>query len=213
MTVGGKPPSATKTDRRSGDLLLTTDVAVSKLILGAFLWLALTHFGSAADAPRRNVLFLMADDLNCDLGCYGDPVVRSPHIDKLAARGVKFERAYCQFPLCSPSRTSLLTGRRPNATGVLTNPSVRTPMSPHFRQMLPDAVTLPQLFKRHGWFSTRVGKLYHYGVPNDIGTSSFDDYYSWDHTINPRGLDREIHEKIFSLRPGRFGGTVSWLAA
>ena len=202
-----------ETGRRSGRLLLSTRVAASKLILATSLWLWSCVVGSTADAPRRNVVFLMADDLNCDLGCYGDPVVRSPHIDKLAARGVKFERAYCQFPLCSPSRTSLLTGRRPNATGVLTNPSVRTPMTPHFRQTLPDAVTLPQLFKHHGWFSARVGKLYHYGVPNDIGTSSFDDYYSWDLTINPRGLDREIHEKIFSLQPGQFGGTVSWLAA
>jgi arylsulfatase A-like enzyme len=85
-------------------------------------------------------------------------------------------------------------------------------MSPHFRERLPDAVTLPQLFRTSGWFVARVGKLYHYGVPNDIGTSSLDDYRSWDLAINPRGRDREVHDRIFSLTPGQFGGTVSWLA-
>jgi len=161
-------------------------------------------------APRLNVLFIIADDLNNDLGAYGAPV-RSPNIDKLAARGVRFDRAYTQYPLCNPSRSSLLTGRRPNATGVLTNPG-KNPMSPHFREKLPDAVTLPQLFRTSGWFAARVGKLYHYGVPNNIGTGGLDDYPSWDLAINPRGRDREVHDQIFSLRPGQFGATLSWLA-
>jgi choline-sulfatase len=165
----------------------------------------------AVQAPRLNVLFLIADDLNNDLGAYGAPV-RSPNIDKLAARGVRFDRAYTQYPLCSPSRSSLLTGRRPNATGVLTNPRQNNPLSPHFREKLPEAVTLPQLFRTNGWFAARVGKLYHYGVPDTIGTGGLDDYPSWDLTINPRGRDREVHDRIFSLRPGQFGGTVSWLA-
>ena len=176
--------------------------------------LALSTAASSAQplpASRVNVLFLMADDLNNDLGVYGAPV-RSPNIDKLAARGVRFDRAYAQYPLCSPSRSSLLTGRRPNVTGVLTNPTVKTPVSPHFRETLPDVVTLPQLFRTNGWFAARVGKLYHYGVPLTIGTAGLDDYASWDLTINPRGRDREIHDRIFSLRPGQFGGTVSWLA-
>ena len=164
-----------------------------------------------AQAPRPNVLFLIADDLNNDLGAYGAPV-RSPNIDKLAARGVKFDRAYSQYPLCSPSRSSFLTGRRPNATGVLTNPPATNPMSPHFREKLPGAITLPQLFRTNGWFAARVGKLYHYGVPLTIGTGGLDDYPSWDLAINPRGRDREIHDRIFSLRPGQFGATVSWLA-
>jgi choline-sulfatase len=163
--------------------------------------------------PKTNVLFIIADDLNCDLGCYGVPEMKTPNIDGLAARGVRFDRAYCQYPLCSPSRSSFLTGRRPNVTGVLANPSAKTPMSPHFREKIPETVTLPQHFKKNGWFSARVGKLYHYGVPNDIGTSSLDDFYSWDLCVNPRGLDREIHDKIFSLTPGQFGGSVSWLAA
>ena len=179
----------------------------------AFLAILLVPGSHVSTQPSRpNVLFLIADDLNNDLGVYS-AAVRSPNIDKLAARGVRFERAYTQFPLCSPSRSSFLTGRRPNATGVLANPTpVKNPNSPHFRERLPDAVTMPQLFRNQGWFAARVGKLYHYGVPNDIGTSSLDDYRSWDLAINPRGRDREIHDRIFSLRPGQFGAALSWLA-
>jgi arylsulfatase A-like enzyme len=178
---------------------------VAALAVSAAAWSS-----PSSQASRLNVLFLMADDLNNDLGVYGAPV-RSPNIDKLAARGVRFDRVYEQYPLCSPSRSSLLTGRRPNATGVLTNPG-KNPMSPHFREKLPDAITLPQLFRTSGWFAARVGKLYHYGVPNTIGTGGLDDYLSWDLAINPRGRDRESHDRIFSLRPGQFGGTLSWLA-
>lgn len=167
---------------------------------------------ASAPAPKFNVLFLVADDLNCDLSCYGAGELQTPNIDRLASRGVRFERAYCQFPLCSPSRASFLTGRRPNATGVLALPSAKTPISPHFREKIPETVTLPQLFKQHGWFSARVGKLFHYGVPGEIGTAGLDDNLSWDLAINPRGRDREEHDKIFSLQPGQFGATLSWLA-
>src|SRR5262249_48319740 len=152
--------------------------------------LALAVSGAASNSEpqeqrRPNVLFLIADDLNTDLGAYG-ALVRSPNIDRLAARGVRFDRAYVQYPLCSPSRSSFLTGRRPNATGVLTNPPLRNPMSPNFREKLPDAVTLPQLFRTNGWFAARIGKLYHYGVPDNIGSGGLDDYPSWDLAINPR---------------------------
>ena len=93
------------------------------------------------------------------------------------------------------------------------NPApLKAPNSPHFREKLPDAVTLPQHFRTNGWFAARVGKLYHYGVPLQIGTGGLDDYLSWDLAINPRGRDREIHDKIFSLRSGQFGATLSWLA-
>ena len=178
--------------------------------LAVFL-LAVSMFVQAQSPPARlNVLFLIADDLNNDLSTYGS-TVRSPNIDRLAARGVRFDRAYNQYPLCSPSRSSLLTGRRPDATGVLSNPG-KNPMSPHFREKLPGAVTLPQAFRANGWVAARVGKLYHYGVPNNIGTAGLDDYPSWDLTINPRGRDRESHHKIFSLLPGQFGATLSWLA-
>jgi iduronate 2-sulfatase len=170
-----------------------------------------------AQAAKSNVLFLIADDLNCDLHCYGHPRVQSPSIDRLAARGVRFEHAYCQFPLCSPSRSSFLTGRRPNATKVLTNPrgarfAVDYKPSPNFREFIPDTVTLPQLFRQQGYRSTRVGKLYHYGVPGEIGTSGLDDRESWDYFVNPAGRDKAEENQIFTLKPHSFGGTLSWRA-
>lgn len=177
--------------------------------------------GAARDlhaAERLNVLFLIADDLNCDLQCYGHPVVKTPRIDALAKRGVRFEQAYCQFPLCSPSRSSFLTGRRPNATQIHTNPggarfSTQYRPTPHFRDFIPDTVTLPELFKNNGYFSARVGKLYHYGVPGQIGTSGLDDDKSWNFVVNPAGRDKAEENKIFTLTPGSYGGTLSWLAA
>ena len=185
------------------------------LLLALTAILGSTLPGSQTPAPAKlNVLFMVADDLNNDLGAYGAPV-KTPHIDRLAERGVRFDRAYTQYPLCSPSRSSFLTGRRPDVTGVVTNPQANgSPMSPHFRERIPTTVTLPQVFKIQGWFSARIGKLYHYGVPNDIGTSSLDDYRSWDQVINPRGRDRDLldRDRVFSLIPGAYGATLSWLA-
>lgn len=170
-----------------------------------------------ADDKPLNVLFLVADDLNCDLHCYGHEV-ETPHIDALAARGVLFERAYCQFPLCSPSRSSFLTGRRPNETQIHTNAGAgRTPAAydahPHFRDFIPDTVTLPQLFRNNDYFVARIGKLYHYGVPGQIGTPGLDDPPSWNFIVNPAGRDKAEENKIFSLVPGSYGGTLSWYAS
>jgi iduronate 2-sulfatase len=183
-------------------------------LISVFVALGALQLTHAADtkAKRLNVLFLIADDLNCDVGCYGVADVKTPNIDKLAARGVRFDHAYCQVPWCSPSRSSFMTGRRPNVTGVLMNPLPDNPLSPNFREKIPQTVTMPQLFKKNGWYSSRVGKIYHYGVPADIGTSSLDDFPSWEMVINPRGRDREEHNKIFSLVPGQFGTALSWLA-
>ncbi len=166
----------------------------------------LQTFGQDTPDRKRNVLFLICDDLNCDLACYGHASVRSPNIDRLARRGVLFHRAYCQYPLCGPSRASFMTGLYPDQTLMHRN-------AIYVREHLPDVTTLSQMFRNAGYFATRIGKIYHYNVPRHIGTGGHDDPYSWNYTINPRGRDKDDEQYIFSLRPGSFGGTLSWLAA
>lgn len=115
------------------------------------------------DATRKklNVLFLVADDLRPELGAYGHPQVRTPNLDRLAARATRFDRAYAQYPLCNPSRTSLLTGRYPTETGVMDN-------NKYFRATHPDWVTLPQHFKNNGYSTLRAGKIFHGGIDDKI---------------------------------------------
>lgn len=166
---------------------------------------------AAVDDPagpaRKNVLFIISDDLNNFLGCYGDARARTPNIDRLAARGVMFRRAYCTFPLCGPSRNSMLTGLYPNSTGILLNQQL-------FRQTIPSHIPLPQAFRRAGYFAGRIGKLYHYNVPKSVGTNGHDDPGSWELELNPAGVDRLEEEPfIQTLTPGQFGGTLSWYAS
>jgi len=109
---------------------------------------------AARAASRPNVLFIAVDDLRPTLGCYGDRAAISPNIDRLAKRGMVFERAYCQEAVCCPSRLSLMTGLRPDTIKVWD-------LATHFRDAVPDAVTLPQHFKRHGYHTRSIGKVYH----------------------------------------------------
>lgn len=124
------------------------------------LWHAALLFGLAypaalpaqASPSRLNVLFIGVDDLNTNVGCYGHSVIKTPNIDRLAARGVRFERAYCQYPLCNPSRISLLSGRRPDTTRIyLDGVPART--------NLEGVDLLPEYFRRFGYFTGQVGKI------------------------------------------------------
>jgi arylsulfatase A-like enzyme len=115
-----------------------------------------------------NVLFLMSDDMRPELASYGSRFnVHSPNIDALGAHGVRFDRNYCQFPLCNPSRSSMFTGRKPVDTHVLGNNNAVT--NEH-----PDWTTLPRLFREHGYTTLRSGKLFHAGMDDPKGWSEFD---------------------------------------
>src|SRR6266446_123440 len=116
---------------------------------------------SAAPAPKLNVLFIISDDLRPELGAYGNKIIKTPNIDGLAARGMRFDRAYAQFPLCNPSRSSLLNGHYPTQTGVMDN-------NTYFRARHPDYVSLPQYFKEHGYATLRTGKIFHGGIDDEV---------------------------------------------
>src|SRR5438105_7745432 len=115
---------------------------------------ALVGTAPAAEPKKPNVLFIAIDDLNMAVACYGHPQVKTPNIDRLAARGVRFDRAYCQFPLCNPSRTSFLSGRYPESTLIFGN---GTPPRTH----LGDVTFLPEHFRRSGYFTGKSGKIPH----------------------------------------------------
>lgn len=125
-----------------------------RFYLLTLMGLAVVAAPVAAASVRPNVLFIAADDLRADLGCYGHREVKAPHLDALARRGVLFERAYCQQAVCNPSRASILTGRRPDTLRVWN-------LQKHFRETLPDVVTLPLAFKQAGYTSVGLGKLFH----------------------------------------------------
>ena len=122
-------------------------------------------------AAKPNIVIILSDDLACTLGCYGHPLAKTPNLDALARRGVLFERAYCQFPLCNPSRSSMLSGLRPNVTRVTNNEE-----SLYLNR--PNVMTLPRLFRDHGYATARCGKIFHLGVP--AGDQSMDDPLAWD---------------------------------
>ncbi len=136
---------------------------IAALIAGLFCGAAL-----AADAPGRrpNVLLICVDDLKPLLGCYGAPLVKSPNIDRLAARGVLFERAFCNQAVCAPSRNSLMTGKRPQTLGIYD-------LGTNFRTSAPDAVTVAQYFMKNGYRTEAMGKIMH------VGHGNHEDDASW----------------------------------
>ncbi len=159
-TLKSKEPSSLKRPFTRRDFLSTS----LKIGTAAFTT-ALLPKSQVNAKGQYNVLFIVVDDLRPLLGCYGHPEIHTPNIDALTERGTLFNRAYCQNPLCHPSRTSMLTGLRPETTGVLSN-------AVNFRERIPDAVTLPQHFKASGYHTQSVGKIEHNALPRD-------DAYSW----------------------------------
>ena len=155
---------------------------------------------------KLNVLFIIADDLNCDLGIYGNSTVKSPHIDNLGSKGIVFKNVHNQYPLCGPSRASIMTGMYTDQTNIFEN-------NVYLRSAIPDVITLSQRFRQQGYQAVRIGKIFHYDNPSSIGTSGCDDIYSWDQTFNPYGRDKKEEYKINTLSPRKYGGTLSWLAA
>jgi len=154
-------------------------------------------------SQKFNVLLIIADDLNCAIGAYGDPLAYTPNIDRLAQEGVLFTNAHVQYPLCGPSRVSFMTGLYPDQTK---SKQLRL----HVRQTIPDVITLGQKFRIENYHSVRVGKVYHYHNPRDIGTASYDDSFTWDRTVNPYGRDKIEEHKISYLKPRFNGGVLSW---
>ncbi|MBT7924512.1 MAG: sulfatase [Opitutae bacterium] len=178
---------------------------MKKLTFTILALLLTSLLGGKTEKP--NVLFIAADDLSCALGCYGDSVAKTPNLDRLATSGVCFLKAYNQLPLCNPTRASVMTGLRPDTIKVYD-------LDRHFRDEVPNAVTVSQQFMKNGWWAGRVGKIYHYNVPASIGTDGFDDPPSWQKTVNPKGRDKTDEHLVFNAEPHRkISGALSWLAA
>ena len=180
---------------------------ISAILLFGAVWCVLSDT-PVRSADKPNVLFIAADDMNCDLGAYGHPLVKTPNLDRLCRMGVRFDAAYCQQPLCGPSRASIMTGLRPDTLDMHT-------LKHELRQKHPDVVTLGQLFRNHGYFAARAGKIYHYGNPSMIGTDGNDDPMTWDERHNPIGIDRSQQEKITRYGAGQeknknLGISMAW---
>ena len=160
------------------------------LTLSAFSAGELTLVAAGTAPNRPNILFIAVDDLRPELGCYGKDYIKSPNIDRIAKAGMVFNRAYCQQAVCSPTRSSLLTGTRPDTTKVWD-------LETHFRKALPDVVTLGQHFKQHGYFVQGMGKIYHGG---------FDDPPSWSVPWqNPKAVAYARPENV-ALNDRQFAG-------
>ena len=169
------------------------------MIKRIWITLGLLIGGLLATAERPNVVFIVMDDMRPELGCYGREQVISPNIDRLGDQGMVFKRAYCQQSICNASRASVMTGLRPDSTGVWD-------LHTHFREKVPDVVTLPQHFKQNGYHTQAIGKIYHPAFPGKAIGSDLGDAPSWSvpawlggprYYYSPLGqrLTRGVYEK------------------
>lgn len=166
-------------------------------------FISLLFFSVLLAAQKPNVLFIISDDLNTRIGPYMEIEKHTPHLDQLAAEGVRFTRTYCQFPLCGPSRASLMSGLYPESNGVLNNND--KPGS--YRVETPSLAEHPSMtgfFRQQGYYTARVSKIYHMGVPGGIerGEPGGDDPDSWDYTYNVLGPETLSPGKLELLSPG-----------
>ncbi|VGO18325.1 sulfatase [Pontiella sulfatireligans] len=151
----------------------------------------------AAERPQKpNVLFLMSDDLNTALSGFGHQQCKTPNLDRLAQRGVKFESMHCQYPLCGPSRSSIMSGLYPYTNNCLGNGS-------KIRREIPDVVTMSQAFMNQGYYAGRVSKIYHMNIPQEIieGTAHSDDSSSWTEAFNITGPEQDAPGKKTNWSP------------
>lgn len=195
-----------RTFKSGGKTLVTRDDAwvgsndsypnTMKKNLPSLLFFFFWHLIPVTGEEKMNVLFIAADDMNCDLEVYGNSQVKTPNLKRLAAMGMRFDNAHCQQPLCGPSRASLMTGLRPDTLNLHT-------LKHELRLKNPDVVTLGQLFKNNGYFSYRSGKIYHYGNPSMIGTDANDDPATWTERSNPAGIDKTRESEIINFGPNK----------
>lgn len=184
------------------DAFSVTGENMKRLLFLLVAWTTLQALDVSLAAEKPNVLLICVDDLKPMLGCYGDKTVKSPNIDRLAARSVLFERAYCNQAVCSPSRNSLLVGLRPQTLGIYD-------LGTNFRRSRPDTVTLPQSFKQHGWRTESLGKIFHVGHGNTEDSASWSVphwkanvvAYALSESKVKEGLTRE--EALFANKPAK----------
>lgn len=161
-------------------------------------------YNNSTNQNKPNILFILADDLRCELGVYGVPVCKTPNLDRLAAEGVTFMRMYCQYPVCGPSRASLMSGLYPNTTRMLGN-NYKPGAFRASNKKLADHLSMSQFFIKQGYDVTRVSKIYHMGVPGGIerGDAGGDDPQSWNKTHNIKAPETQSPGKLELLSPKR----------
>jgi iduronate 2-sulfatase len=170
--------------------------------ISRMLAVALAAAAMPASAARpMNVLFVTIDDLRPEVGCYGAGGLITPNIDRLAKKGLKFSRAYCQYPVCNPSRASFMTGKRPDELEIVSN---KVPL----RQRWPDLVTLPQLFRNNGYYTAGLGKLFHQGLDENGKSTLFRDDVSFEHQFKALGNSPKIGREGEGRKLG--DGSIVW---
>ncbi len=179
---------------------------VSPALMRRFLLLllALSFPAATQSAEKPNVLFIMADDLRAELASYGSPAI-TPNLDRLARRSVQFDRAYCQQAVCNPSRSSLLTGRRPETLRIWSNGT-------HFRELNPEVTTLPLHFKEQGYTTRCVGKIFHNWhtkVQGDPRSWSAPEYLHYaNHGDDVPKVSGELPPNAATLMPAKYNGNL-----